>query len=169
VQQNGEDLLPSITISAMKKYYAYFSASLEGELTRMVVVKAVLMVVIVVCFLCILLLGHYMDRVNLMVVQAYSSVRLGDLTDVLSKCNRFLAQRGIKVLTKQRTSNVIKMPSLRNTTQQPSIANFPITISHPKQSREEAEVLTTEEPLILPTQTAEERFMSTFHEQQAET
>lgn len=130
MQQNGEALLPSIAISAMKKYYAYFSVLLERELTRIVVVKALLMMVIVSCFLCILLLGHYMDRVNLMVVQAYSNVRLGDLTEVLNKCNRFLSQRGIKVLTKQRSSNLIKMPpTIKNTSQQPSVVNFPITIT----------------------------------------
>jgi hypothetical protein len=60
VQQNGEALLPAIAISAMNKYYSYFTGSLQRELTRMVIVKALLMVVIVVCFVCILLLAHYL-------------------------------------------------------------------------------------------------------------
>jgi hypothetical protein len=84
----------------MNKYYAYFSESMKDELTRIIIVKALLMVVIVACFICILLLGHYIDRVNLMVVQAYSNVRLADLLEVVSKCNKFVGQRGIKVLTK---------------------------------------------------------------------
>lgn len=131
----------------MNKYYSYFLGTLQDELTRMVIVKVLLMVVIVVCFICILLLGHYIDRVNLIVVQVYSNVRLIDLPEVVSKCNRFLGQRGIKVLTKQRTSSLLKMPTGKHVTKQASISNFPITISQPHQSihpREEAEVLTTE-------------------------
>lgn len=76
----------------------------------MVMVKTLLMLVIIVCFVSIILLAHYLDRVNLQVIQVYCSLRLADVTEVLAKCNSFLGQRGLKTMTRQRTVSLIKVP-----------------------------------------------------------
>jgi hypothetical protein len=147
--------LPTIAINAMNKYYSFFTNSLQMELNRIIIVKILLMLVIVVCFLCILLLAYYLDQVNLKVVQVYSSFKLVDVNEVLSKCNRFLCQRGFKANgSKQRTSTIIKVtPNLKTIVQSP--LSQPVALPVSVISRREDEnndVMTTEEPLITQSQ-----------------
>jgi hypothetical protein len=148
--------LPTIAINAMNKYYSFFTNSLQMELNRIMIVKILLMLVIVVCFLCILLLAYYLDQVNLKVVQVYSSFKLADVNEVLNKCNRFLCQRGFKAnaVSKQRTSTIIKViPNLKSVVQSP--LSQPVALPASVISRREDEhndVMTTEEPLITQSQ-----------------
>ena len=93
----------------MSKCYALFMYSMDEELIRMVLFKALLMVVIVVCFACILLLAHHIDKVSMQVVQVYTNVKLDDVGQVLLRWKRFLGQRGIKLFDKQRTSSMLRM------------------------------------------------------------
>jgi hypothetical protein len=165
VQENGEFLLPSIGISAADKYLSFYLDSFAAELTRMIVIKAVLMVLIIVCFVCIVVLGHFLNRINLEVVEIYSNLRLVDICELQSKYDRFLEQKGFRVNSKQRTSSVIKFAP--NKPVKDAIKQEPA--AHSKKERrvsEKPQPLTTEEePLNMKTN---ESRLFTYEDSQVE-
>lgn len=79
----------------------------------MVALKIVMMVLIIVCFLGMVLLGHFLNGVNVEVLRVYSQVKFTDIYELLGRYNKFLEQKGFKAASKQRTVETIKSPMIK--------------------------------------------------------
>lgn len=78
----------------------------------MVTLKIVMMVIIIICFLAVVLLGHFLNNINIEVLQIYSHIKFADIYELLGRYNKFLEQKGFKAASRQRTIETIKSPQI---------------------------------------------------------